>query len=323
MVLEAAATVVGILSSLGSAGASFTQAGKQARMAKKAKAEAERAFAEAKKNLQVNFYEQLGIQREAYELEREAMLSAGAQAIQAGVESERGAAATAGRVQLAQQQGQREIAGAMAKELFGLEAATAEEESRLATQRASLDLAQAEGSQNAQAIAQAAQAAGISGGFQGLTSAAQQFIQGAQLYKSAEGKRELDRLKKEYERAASDNILGNKFKDPTTGQALPFDVAISRLSGYGGDLSKTSAMDALRREEYLVDRPELLRSIREGAFTTDRAGFREDITAANPASRQSLNQLKNFQVQSFAPKFNPLDQINYFNYNNPFTVSGK
>jgi len=322
MVLEAAATVVGILSSLGSAGASFAQAGKQARMAKKAKAEAERAFAEAKKNLQVNFYEQLGIQREAYELEREAMLSAGAQAIQAGVESERGAAATAGRVQLAQQQGQREIAGAMAKELFGLEAATAEEESRLATQRASLDLAQAEGSQNAQAIAQAAQAAGISGGFQGLTSAAQQFIQGAQLYKSAEGKRELDRLKKEYERAASDNILGNKFKDPTTGQALPFDVAISRLSGYGGDLSKTSAMDALRREEYLVDRPELLRSIREGAFTTDRAGFREDITAANPASRQSLNQLKNFQVQSFAPKFTPLDQINYFSLN-PFTVSGK
>lgn len=322
MVLETAATIVGILSSLGSAGASFTQAGKQARMAKKAKAEAERAFAEAKKNLQVNFYEQLGIQREAYELEREAMLSAGAQAIQAGVESERGAAATAGRVQLAQQQGQREIAGAMAKELFGLEAATAEEEGRLATQRASLDLAQAEGAQAAQAQAQAAQAAGVMGGFQGLTSAAQQFIQGAQLYKETEGKRELDRLKKEYERAASDNILGSKFKDPTTGQALPFDVAISRLSGYGGDLSKISTMDALRREEYLADRPELLRSIREGAFTADMAGFREDITAANPASRQSLNQLKNFQVQSFAPKFTPLDQINYFNYN-PFTVSGK
>jgi len=132
----------------------------------------------------------------------------------------------------------------------------------------------------------------------------------------------LDRLKKEYERAASDNILGSKFKDPTTGQALPFDVAISRLSGYGGDLSKISAMDALRREEYLVDRPELLRSIREGAFTAGGTGFREDITASNPASRQSLNQLKNFQMQSFAPKFTPLDQINYFSLN-PFTVSGK
>lgn len=322
MGLETSA-IVAISTSLASAGASFTQAGKQARMAKKAKAEAERSFAEAKKNLQVNFYEQLGIQREAYELEREAMLSAGAQAIQAGVESERGAAATAGRVQLAQQQGQREIAGAMAKELFGLEAATAEEEGRLATQRASLDLAQAEGAQAAQAQAQAVQAAGIMGGFEGLSSAAQQYVQGRELYKAAEGKRELDRLKKEYERAASDNILGSKFKDPTTGQALPFDVAISRLSGYGGDLSKISTMDALRREEYLVDNPELLKSIREGAFTTGGTGFREDITAANPASRQSLNQLKNFQVQSFAPKFNPLDQINYFNYNNPFTVSGK
>lgn len=317
-----AASITTIATSLGSAGASFTQAGKQARMAKKAKAEAERSFAEAKKNLQVNFYEQLGIQREAYELEREAMLSAGAQAIQTGVESERGAAATAGRVQLAQQQGQREIAGAMAKELFGLEAATAEEEGRLATQRAALDLAQAEGAQAAQAQAQAVQAAGIMGGFEGLSSAAQQYVQGRELYKAAEGKKELDRLKKEYERAASDNILGSKFKDPTTGQALPFDVAISRLSGYGGDLSKISTMDALRREEYLVDNPELLKSIREGAFTTGGTGFREDITAANPSSRQSLNQLKNFQTQSFAPKFTPLDQINYFSLN-PFTVSGK
>jgi hypothetical protein len=318
----AASSIVAIATSLGSAGASFTQAGKQKGMADKAKAEGERAFEEAKKNLEVNFYEQLGIQKEAYELEREAMLSSGAQAIQAGVESERGGAATAGRVQLAQQQGQREIAGVMAKELAGLESLTAEEQSRLATQRAGLDLARAEGSQAAAAQAQAIQAGAISGGFQGLGSAAQSYLQGKELFKAEQGQKELDRLKKEYERAASDNLLGSKFKDPVTGQAVPFNVAVSRLSGYGTDLSKVSTMDDLRATDFLTDRAELLKSIRENAFIEGGA-FRENVApSGNPASRQNLNQLKNFQVQTFTPKFSPLDQVNYFSFN-PFTVSGK
>ncbi len=317
-----ASSIVAIATSLGSAGASFTQAGKQAGLAKKAKAEGERAFEEAKKNLEVNFYEQLGIQKEAYELEREAMLSSGAQAIQAGVESERGAAATAGRVQLAQQQGQREIAGAMAKELAGLESLTAEEQSRLAAQRAGLDLARAEGSQAAAAQAQAIQAAAITGGFQGLGSAAQSYLQGKELFKAEQGQKELERLKKEYERAVADGIIGSKFKDPVTGQAVPFNVAVSRLSGYGTDLSKVSTMDDLRATDFLTDRAELLKSIRENAFNEGGA-FRENIApSANPASRQNLNQLKNFQVQTFTPKFSPLDQVNYFSFN-PFTVSGK
>lgn len=318
----AASSIVAIATSLGSAGASFTQAGKQAGLAKKAKAEGERAFEEAKKNLEVNFYEQLGIQKEAYELEREAMLSSGAQAIQAGVESERGAAATAGRVQLAQQQGQREIAGAMAKELAGLESLTAEEQSRLATQRAGLDLARAEGAQEAAAQSRAIQAGAISGGVQALGSAAQSYLQGKELFKAEQGQKELERLKKEYERAVADGIIGSKFKDPSTGQALPFNLAISKLSGYGTDLSKVPTMDDLRATDFLTDRAELLKSIRENAFNEGGA-FRENIApSANPASRQNLNQLKNFQVQTFTPKFSPLDQINYFS-SNPFTVSGK
>jgi hypothetical protein len=48
-------------------------------------------------------YDALGIQKTPYELEREAMLSAGAQATEAARESERGVAATAGRVYAGQQ----------------------------------------------------------------------------------------------------------------------------------------------------------------------------------------------------------------------------
>ena len=105
------ATIVSLAATAATTAGSFIQASKQKKLQKEAEAEADRALADARKKLDVNFYEGLSIQKEPYELAREALLSSGAQAIQAGVEgSERGAAATAGRVQMAQQQGQREIA---------------------------------------------------------------------------------------------------------------------------------------------------------------------------------------------------------------------
>jgi len=95
------AAVVGIAATAGTTAMSFTQAGKQRKLQRQAESEAAEAMAAARKKLDVNFYEQLAIQKEPYELEREALLSAGAQAIEAGQESERGAAATAGRVMMA------------------------------------------------------------------------------------------------------------------------------------------------------------------------------------------------------------------------------
>ena len=110
------------------------------------------------------------------------MLSQGAQAIQAGVESERGAAATAGRVQLAQQQGQAGIRTAMGQELAGLEKLSAQEEGRLRDVGVKLDLGEVSGAQLAAANAQQAQARAMQQGFQGLTSMGQQALQFAPLY---------------------------------------------------------------------------------------------------------------------------------------------
>ena len=91
------AAVIGITATVAGTGMSFAQANKQKKLQKKAEADAMKAMQDARKKLDVNYYDELAVQKEPYELEREALLSAGAQAIQAGVESERGAAATAGR----------------------------------------------------------------------------------------------------------------------------------------------------------------------------------------------------------------------------------
>lgn len=137
-----------IIASAVSTGASFIQASKQKKMQQKAEREADKALADARKKLDVNFYEGLSLQKEPYERAREAMLASGQQALQAAQEGEtRGAAATAGRVAMAQGAAQRDIAGAQAERLLGLEKLAAGEEAKLAGMQAEISLEEVAGKQ--------------------------------------------------------------------------------------------------------------------------------------------------------------------------------
>jgi hypothetical protein len=256
------ATAIAISTSLASAGASAKQASNAAGFARAAKADSARAFDRAMNELTSNKFAGLSLPKEAYEREREALLSAGAQAIEAGRESERGTAATAGRVQMAQQEGQRQISGAMGEELMKLEGLTAQEESKLASQRAGLELAQAEGGQAAAAQFGAQSDAAITGAFSSLASAGQQYLQGTELYKKSEGQRELNRLNKEYDRA--ENVSGT-FKD-ASGNKLSFDDATSKLIRYDKAFSPMINMTALQRQDFLARNPNLLKSLDASIF---------------------------------------------------------
>jgi hypothetical protein len=101
----------------------------------------------------------LAIQKEPYELQREALLSAGGQAIQAGIESDRGAAATAGRVFEQQAQEQGRVRSAMGQELTGIDRLVRGEESRLADMGMGLEMMKLEGAQLAEADAMKAREA--------------------------------------------------------------------------------------------------------------------------------------------------------------------
>ena len=164
------ASGVGVAATAATTGMSFVQAGKQKKAMQQAEKDADAAMQEARKKLQVNVYDKLAIQKEPYELQREAMLSQGAQAIQAGVESERGAAATAGRVQLAQNEGQAGIRTAMGQDMQQLEMLSAQEDSRLRDIGVQLDLEEVAGAQLAAANAQELQAQAVQQGMAGVTS---------------------------------------------------------------------------------------------------------------------------------------------------------
>jgi len=176
------AAVIGIAATAASTTMSFVQAGKQKDAMRNAERDADEAMQAARKKLEQNFYDKLSIQKEPYELEREALLSQGAEAIQAGVESERGAAATAGRVQLAQQQGQAGIRSAMGQELAGLEKLSAQEDSRLRDIGTQLDLEEVAGAQLAAANAQELATQAEQQGWQGVVSTAGQVASALPLF---------------------------------------------------------------------------------------------------------------------------------------------
>lgn len=177
------AAIAGLAIGAISTGLSFAQAGQQKKLQRRAEQEADAAMEAARGKLEVNFAEQMAIKKEGYELEREANLSAGAQALEAGVESDRGGAATAGRVLAAQQAGQAQTRAAMGDELTNIEAAIVEEDSRLRDLDVALDLEEVAGNQQKAADAQRAASASTQQGIQGAISTVGQAVSMVPLYK--------------------------------------------------------------------------------------------------------------------------------------------
>ena len=179
----ATAAIGGLVIAGVSAGASFSQASKQRKLQAQAEQDATKAMAEARKKLDVNFAEKMSVKKEAYDLEREALLSAGAQATEAGMESERGSAATAGRVYAAQQAGQAGVRGAMADEMTNIENSIIEEDGRLRDLDVALDLEEVAGNQQKAADAQARAEQAKQQGIQSTLSPAKSAMSLAPLYK--------------------------------------------------------------------------------------------------------------------------------------------
>lgn len=182
MGVATAVAIGGLAVSAASTTMSFIQAGEQKNKQRQAEADAAAAMAEARRKLEINYAEERAIQKEPYELAREASLSSGAQILQAGRESDRGAEVSAGRVQMAQNEAQAGIRTEMGKELTDIQKDIINEESRLRDLGFQLDTEEAAGAQLAARGAEEASAAATAQGFQGLASTAQQGLDMVNLY---------------------------------------------------------------------------------------------------------------------------------------------
>jgi hypothetical protein len=169
MALGTALAVGSAASSAIGAGMSFAQAARNRKLQLEAESAAEKALSDAKRELEVNYYDQLSVPMQAYELERDANLVAAAQAIEAGRESERGGVATAGRIQMAVQDAQQKAAADVEQQLMDLERLSATEDARLANERRAISLAESAGAQQAAADYQSMAAQSMQAGFGALT----------------------------------------------------------------------------------------------------------------------------------------------------------
>lgn len=180
-VLATALTLAAVGSQLAGSAQSFAQARKQKAKQREAEATADKYMREARRKLEKNYMESLAIQKEPYELEREAALVAGAQATEALRESDRGMGRV-GAIYGQQQQAQRQIASAMGQELFNLDYLTAQEESRLRDIGTQLDLGEVTGAQLEAANAEERRQQQMQAGIQGIGGAAMTGLEAMALY---------------------------------------------------------------------------------------------------------------------------------------------
>ena len=273
------AAATSIAATVATTAMSFAEKKKAETRKREADAVAERKMEEARKKLNVNYADELSIAKEPYQREREAMLVQGANIMDAAVESERGGGASAGRLLAAQQEGQGQIRDAQSVDLFNLEAAQAEEDSRLRDVNVGMDLNQIAGAQAAAAEAQDAANVAKQQAIQGIGSVAQQAMSFAPLYAKSSGTRAFNKATRQANRADTtlDTRIQESFnplvaqrnfnaQDVLSGKQKFGDVQTTTsgtgLSPFMGEVTQLewNAMSPQEQKDYLIQNPEISKS---------------------------------------------------------------
>lgn len=192
--ISAAGTIAGTAAAAGGTYMSFRGAARERKAADTARAEADRLTQEARKRAEENVYKALSLSKDPYDRARESALVQGAQAIESGMESERGSASTAGRVQMAQNEMQRDIAGEQSQQIQELNKVIADEDARLADFTANVNMAEAAGAQLAAKDADESAAAFMAQGVQGLGDTAKIVGDALPLYYKTAGAKQYSKL---------------------------------------------------------------------------------------------------------------------------------
>lgn len=226
------AAAIGIGLTAAGTGASFYQASQQRKKASEAEAAAAKSMQEARKRLEVNFYEGLGINKEPYNIARDQSAVTATNLIQAGVESERGAGAVAGRVQMAQNDNNREIASAMGTEMNNLNKLVATEDANLNRLGLNLDLASVQGAQLAAANYDNMANNSLTQGLTGVSSLGGQITAAAPLYAKNQSKRQLSGLSEQYNKDIAAGTLDPQYM--LNGKPMSFEQAMMLKTGQTG-----------------------------------------------------------------------------------------
>lgn len=271
--LTTIATAAGLAATAATTTGSFIQARNFKKQQQEADRKADEALAAAKKDISKNYLAGLSYAKEPYELAREAINVGLAQQTQAGVEGEtRGAAATAGKAQMASIAGQRQLAMAEAEDIYGLQKLAAQEEARLAGLSYNLNLAELFGQQAASQVAEANRQAQIQAGIKGVGEVVKQAGAMIPEYMATPEGRAVNKLERQFNRAqrtgeiTGDVSIGefgnltqiNPVFDPSLSQAYGdfYDTSynLSSVGGYQKPIDFFKDMTPFEIREYFSNR---------------------------------------------------------------------
>lgn len=248
MLFSTALAAAGLVAQGVSTGMSFAQFIKNKGLAAEAERNSEKFFNEAMSKLKVNVYDKLAINKEPYDLARQASLAQGALGVEAAREGEaRGAGASVGRIQMAQNQAQNETRAAMGDDLYKLQVASAEEDARNRDLIAQLNLAQAEGAQAAAADATIASQQALAAGAKQLVGLGQTAAAMAPDVIKSMSARRVGNLQKDYMSAVKSGTIDNTFLG-ADGKPLGFEMTTMKKMGLD-----QNTIDSLPIYETIVD----------------------------------------------------------------------
>lgn len=277
------AAITGAVIGAGSAIMSFNQMAKQNRLMTQAEADAKNAMAAARGLLDKNYMKQLSINKEPYENQREALLSQGAQLTEAGVESERGAATIAGKVQGQMNVAQQDIRESMGKDIQAIDEKIANEASRLRDVNVQLDLDEAAGQQQAARDAAEAKNAALQQGMASAASAIESGLQEVPLYRKNAAARQEAKMEK--------TAMGKGKGDYGLSQS-DMQKSLSSMGTVNDvDLSSVSSMNPMQYKNFMAGLDaKTLKKIR-AKMPTSMSSFNPNRKAAmsNYFSDYSLN----------------------------------
>ena len=175
--------IAGLTLSAGTTAASFIQAGKERKKSDAYEQDADRALADARRALQVNYAKQMSVNNEVYNQERLAAQGGVQQFMDAAADADpRGAAAAAGQGLMSLQGQLQGTTNRQTNELINIENAILEEDSRLRDINAGLDMQEVAGAQQAAADSRNMAAAAKQQGIQGAANTVQQGLSLVPLY---------------------------------------------------------------------------------------------------------------------------------------------
>ena len=252
---------ISLASTVGSTGASISQAVKAKREQERAEEAAKKSIQEAKDTLSVNFYEGLGIAKEPFELQRELLEQSAAESLRMGQESGvRGVVGTAGRVQSALQEASQQTTASMSKELTELEKLQAAEDARIAGVLGNISLQEAAGAQQAAADAEAKKQAATQQAIMGGVSALKQGVSLMPLfsedfggkYRAAKASPMFsDNLNRDYFKNMLDNMTNQEqlelFDKIGYTAPEPLDIGFGGFSALGGNSFSSLSNEELDR----------------------------------------------------------------------------